>query len=286
MICTKCSQEVEDGALFCGNCGQPTHSGQAPEPKTAATPQYAVATPVQHSGEVKSLLSVMFGVIGIPASMVPIAGLVLGILGLILGTIAKGHNRKVMRTIGIIASCLAIVVSLAVWAYTLTHQKELSKIRNKPSGDNSTVEARSLISTPCYNIQFGFTLNTDHDKYDNCDVRAFEASSIELSNNVYKVYGNKVISVTEANFEDVSKQAIEKDVSSTLPGFTITGERIAQFAGSPAYIVNAEDKTNHIAVVEAAVLHSGAGYNLFSLVHATKGDSTDFKDLEAAWQWK
>ena len=289
MICSNCNQDVEDGAVYCGNCGQPMSSHLPPVQNAQDLPDYAAAKPAQHKGEVTSLLSVLFGVIGIAASilMFPAVGLGLGTTGLVLGTLTRRSHRRVMTIIGIIASTLAIVVSLGVWAYVITHDKELSKARNKSSGETSSVQSTSFVSTSCYNIQFPFTLNTDHDEHDDCDVRVFEGNTIEASNDVYKIYGNKVPGVTEANFAEVAKEALEKDIKTTLPGFTISGQRIAQFAGSPAYIINAEDKENDVAVVEAAVLHStDSGVNLFSLVHATKGKTTNLKDLEDAWRWK
>ena len=287
MICTECKQEVEEGAVFCGNCGHPTglkHS--LPKPAHHA-PEYALAKPTQHKGEVASLIAVILAVMGIPGAIVPVLGLALGIFALVIATTIRRSHKRLANLIAIIAACVAIVVSLGSWAYTLTHEKELSKMKNKPSGETSMIVSTSKLDTTCFTLQFAFSFNTDHDKYDNCDVRVFEGQTIEMSNNVYKVYGNKVPSINETNIADKAKEAIEKDVSTTLPGFTISGARYAQFAGSPAYIVNAVDAQNNIAVVEAAVFHeSPEGYNLFSLVHATKGANTDLGDLEDAWQWK
>lgn len=288
MICTECKQEVEEGAVYCGNCGHPTGlKATLPKPVHHNTPTYAVAKPDHHKGEVVSLIAVILAVMGIPAAIIPILGLGLGIAALIIATSGRRIHRRLANTIGIVAACVAIIVSLGSWAYTLTHEKELSKMNNKPSGETSMIISTSKLDTTCFTLQFAFSFNTDHDKYDNCDVRVFEGETIDLSNNVYKVYGNKVPTINETNFAEIAKEAIEKDISTTLPGFTVSGARYAQFAGSPAYIVNAEDAVNGIAVVEAAVFHeSPEGYNLFSLVHATKAQTTNLKDLEDAWQWK
>jgi hypothetical protein len=130
-------------------------------------------------------------------------------------------------------------------------------------------------------------MNTDHDQKDSCDIRAYEGSDILSSNDVYKVYGNQVDNLNEAVFNDVAKKALEKDISSTLPGFVITSEGPTRFAQSPAYIVHAYNQQSNIAVVEGAVFHKvSAGYNIFSLVHAVKGSDTDLKTMEAQWQWK
>lgn len=288
MICKNCDQEIEDGSAFCGSCGQPTGLQPNAAPQNSI-PTYAVAKPSNHKGEIPALLSVIFGVIAVPAAvfMPPIVGIGLAMVGFILGTLTRRSYRRLTSTIGIAVSVLAIIVAFGVWAYYLTHKEELARKSNKPSGAQSSIESKSLIDTSCYALQFPFTLNTDHDEYDDCDVRVFEGESMEMSNNVYKIYANKAPTVNEANFEVVAKEAIKRDISATLPGFKVSGARVARFADSPAYIVNAEDAASGIAVVEAAVLHKTEnGYNLFSLVHATKGDTTNLKDLEDAWRWK
>jgi hypothetical protein len=324
MNCPRCNESVESGAAFCGNCGQalgfqqplppqpptpqtnqpvaqfqpPAHAGQvfnnaAPNPQAAASnfvpagaPAYALSAPAQHSGETKALLSLILGIIGLLLCIIPIAGLALAITGLILGTLTRHSHKKTLSTLGLIFSSLAILASLGFWTYAILNSKN-NAAKNNVSGNNTAAVATASIKTPCYNIDFVHEMNTDSDKSDSCDVRVYEGATIEQSNDVYKVYGNEVSNITEATFYNSAKAAIEKDVSSTLPGFTIATERVGTFAGSPAYIVNVSQNQTQIAVVEAAVLHKvGAGYNVFSVVHATKGQTTDLKALETQWQWK
>jgi hypothetical protein len=260
---------------------------QQPQPFAVNTPAYAMApASLPHSGDTKAVISLVLGIFGIVGAIIPIAGLVLGISGLVLGTLSRASHKKTISMLGIIFSVIAILLSIASWAYAIEHQKTEDS-RNKPSGSNSAAQATATISTPCYTVSFIQEMNTDHDQKDSCDVRAYEGADIIASNDVYKVYGNEVASITDANFNDVAKKAIEKDVSNTLVGFEIVSEGPSQFAGSPAYVTHAVNKKENIAVVEAAVFHNvDAGYNIFSLVHATKGSDTDLKALEAQWQWK
>lgn len=47
MICSKCGLEVDAGAVFCGNCGQPVQQAQmAPQPVDQATAQPVAPAPV------------------------------------------------------------------------------------------------------------------------------------------------------------------------------------------------------------------------------------------------
>jgi hypothetical protein len=116
---------------------------------------------------------------------------------------------------------------------------------------------------------------------------AFNSSAPDNSTDAYKVYASQSPQTNAANFTGLIKPAIEKDVADDLPGFAISSERVAQFAGSPAYIVTTFDKATDVSVVEAGVLHqAGNGENVFILVHAANGHNADLSILEAQWQWK
>ncbi|MFO0781832.1 MAG: zinc ribbon domain-containing protein [Candidatus Saccharimonadales bacterium] len=84
MNCPNCTQLIEDDAAFCGNCGHQL-AAHTPEGKPVgshiasvlahqtesgtrdfqAAPSYAVATPLQHAGEVQAVLSVLLGALAI-----------------------------------------------------------------------------------------------------------------------------------------------------------------------------------------------------------------------------
>jgi hypothetical protein len=118
-------------------------------------------------------------------------------------------------------------------------------------------------------------------------MQAYNGKTLNSSSDLYKVYANQIASVSETNFESVSKEAIEKDMKNTLSGFTTDSEKLTTFAGSPAYMVRASDPASGVSVLEGSVLHkTKSGYNYFVLVHATSTGKADFDQLEAQWQWK
>ena len=255
----------------------------------AAVPSYALATPRQHAGETKALLALLFGLAGIVGALFMAAlGLVLGVTGIIMGTMSRSSTKRRLSTAGLIFSSLAVLAGLAVWTYAIKRDSKLAQAAPSTPSHNLTATpvSASSLSTPCYSTGFVDKLNVSN-AANSCDMSAFNGPTLEKSTNAYKVYADTSQAADAQNFTSIVKPALEKDVHDNLPGFTIDSERAAQFAGSPAYIVSTSNTSQHVAVTEAAVLHQvGAGDNVFILVHAVNGSTADLSTLEAQWQWK
>lgn len=311
MNCPNCNQLIEAGAAFCGNCGQElavkapdgkqtgSHiaqvlkgqiDSQTGQPQYAGqviadnVPNYAITSPLQHVGETKAILSILLGVVGIiGALLVALVGLVLGIAGLMLGTMSRNSVRRGLSTAGIIVSSIAIVVSLGVWAYVI-HRQTNTKIATATQASDAVPAAN--LSTPCYSTGFIDTLNVTNSK-DSCDMKAFNGPTLDASTKAYKVYSSQIAAVNSSDFNEFAKKAVQKDIAASLPGFTIDSQQFRQFAGSPAYVAYTSDKATGVTVAEAVVLHQvQAGANVFVLVHASGIGVADLSTLEAQWQWK
>jgi fumarate reductase subunit D len=296
MNCSNCQLPLDEGAAFCGNCGYPVHYRgknhglSAPIAHAGATavaaqmPAYALAKPAFHSGEIKAILSLLFGVVGIVGALLTVlVGLVFGIIGLVLGTMAHRTIRHRLSMVGSVLSTLAILVNLVVWGYLVQHAQQAK--RASLAAGSQTV-ASATLDTPCYHTGFVDQLNISN-AAGSCDMNAFNGPTAADSTDAYKVLSDQVALVTENNFETFAQRAIEKDVQVNLPSFTIQSERYTAFAGSPAYVVTTHDTSRDVAVVEAAVLHeSSNGSNVFVLVHATGGAPADLNTIEGQWQWK
>lgn len=247
---------------------------------------YATERPGQHSNN-KALLALLLGIAGTIGSLfMALIGLTLGILGLVMGTISRSGAKKSLSTAGLIVSSLAILASLAAWAYAAKQDPVLQLASRSMAHDITALAvAASSLSTPCYSVGFVDKLNISNDT-GSCDMDAFNGSAIGSSTNAYKIYANQS-TANSHDFVSIVKPAIEEDIRDNLPGFTINARRMSRFAGSPAYMVNAFDKASGVAVVEAAVLHRvGNGDNVFILVHAANSPTADLGTLEAQWQWK
>jgi fumarate reductase subunit D len=330
MICQNCHQPVEQGAAFCGNCGQalyipqvqsvaapatansvpgqftppiaptpppssqqkvpampmqPTTVPQPPAPAGTGVPAYAMTPVAAHPHDAKALYSLLAGIFGtLSALFVPVLAVVLGILGIVFGTMSRQSNKRMLSTVGIVFSVIAILAGLASWAYAIDHQKD--KQKTSKALNEGPVNTVADLSTPCYTVNFVDRLNTTGGG-DICDIKAYNADTFEESTTVYKVLAVKSQNVTASNFTQIAKQALEKDIKTNLPDFTIDSQRVAAFAGSPAYTITATDKDSGIAFIETAVYKPVKnGENIFIIVHGINGDKADLSLIEAKWRWK
>lgn len=250
-------------------------------------PSYALTTPKQHAGETPALLAVIFGVIGIVGSgfLIPIVGFAFGIAGLCAGTVASRIARRRLTVIGLIIAALAIVAGFASLVYNAEHDKNTAP--NAQTGQSTTSSrVASKLSTPCYTFNLIDQYNVSNSA-GSCDATAYNGQSFENSTDIYKIVATKAGSAAAGTFTQLAKQAIDSDVKNNLPGFVISSEGPASFAGSLAYTVYAANKGQDTAVVETGVLHQTTnGYNVFDILHAINGSNVNLQALEAQWQWK
>jgi len=290
MNCPSCHETVEDNASYCGNCGHflgRTTTALGALGVTNSVPAGSAVNETRHRGRNRLKAALILGLIGLAgAFFVPVIGLTLGLLGVALATSTRVTARRTVKSIGLALSALAILAGLASWVYAVNSDPRFNSHLPKAKPADSSTESAADLSTPCYSLSFIDELNIDHGKGD-CDINAYNGSTLTNSTNAYKVIASKVDVATVNDFTNLAKRAVEKDVAQSLKGFHVDSEKVASFAGSPAYVVNASDKTDNVSVIEAAVLHEVAnGNNVFVLVHANNGDSADLQILESNWQWK
>lgn len=128
MFCVKCGKEVKDGTKFCTNCGAELEAKEAPKEevkddkltysqndtiKTTSNP-----TPAEKpasTGDGKGTASLVLGIVSF---IVPCAGFITSIIGLILGICAKKSGKK---TAGIILNAIAlgliIISAILLWGF-------------------------------------------------------------------------------------------------------------------------------------------------------------------------
>lgn len=254
-------------------------------------PAYAVPIFERQSGELKAAMSLVIGILGMVATIfIPLIGILLAVAGIVLATISRRTAKRGMSTFGLIISSLALIAGLASWAYVISHD---SKTDHKvaatsapaaPIPTDTPTAAEQGVTTPCYKVDFDGTFNVQNNS-GSCNMNAFNGSTLNSSTDAYKVYATAA-TVSASNFDNLAKAAIERDIASSLPDFSIYSESAGSFAGSPAYIVQA-DNTQGIKVEEAAVLHATSnGDNFFVFVHAVVSGTVDLSLLEKSWSWQ
>jgi hypothetical protein len=178
------------------------------------------------------------------------------------------------------------VAGLGVLVYSVNQTPRLNKITPVREHGPVTVTSAAGLTTPCYSANFAEELNVSR-AANGCDTQLYNCTTFEASSEVYKIHAGQTKARTQSGFTILAKQALENDVKTNLKTFTITEQKETSFAGSPAYMVTAVDRTNNIAVIEAAVYHqSPTGDNIFILLHGNNGERSDLQLLEAQWQWK
>jgi RsiW-degrading membrane proteinase PrsW (M82 family) len=95
-------------------------SGPAP-----GIPSYTQIT-TQQKGEKQAWLSLLFGIGGIVGALFfVLLGLVLGLAGIVMGTIARSSRHRRLSTAGLVLSGIAVLISLAAWVYIIQQDPTL-----------------------------------------------------------------------------------------------------------------------------------------------------------------
>lgn len=287
MECPNCQETIESNAAYCGNCGQALGNKLGVISVQATAPGYEVALSKRHGGEMQALASLLCGAIGLAGTLfIPLAGLALGISGIVLGTLSRNYAKKTTHIIGLVLSILALLAGLAAWTYAIRSDPRVNPSVTRAEPSEQDVKVSDSLTTPCYSIGLVDELNISN-QTNSCDMKAFNGSTLAGSTNAYKIYASKADVNSANDFTNLAKTAINKDIAQSVPSFRVTNEQVTSFAGSPAYSVTATSPDNKVSLIEAAVFHKTSdGNNVFILVHANSGPDVDLQLMESRWQWK
>ncbi|HVO86499.1 MAG TPA: zinc ribbon domain-containing protein [Candidatus Binatia bacterium] len=275
--------------------GQAGVAAAAPMPMPVPTPgampmpmpQPAMApVPVNASAyEKKAMLGLILGVIGIPGAIIPFLGLVLGIIAVILGTIARRQYKHLMSLLAIIFGILAILLSLAAYAYAFQHDPKFHV--TKTATVTSTTKTASAatahtVETTCYTVKLD-------DGLSNYTPSGCDLSSIG-NTEVVAIEADDISGLSSANFEASAQQVIANVAKGASNG-TVVSTQAATFANSPAYnaqISSVSSSSVKVTTNLYVVMHSApSGENLFLIALAVPGDQKpSMATLESSWQWK
>lgn len=108
MYCTNCGNQIEGADAFCSNCGVPIQKIKCNmESNTCSKNGMAAA-------------SLVFGIVGLLAWIIPIIGLPIGITALVLGITGLNKSRKGMSIAGLVLGIICLILTIinsAIGAY-------------------------------------------------------------------------------------------------------------------------------------------------------------------------
>ena len=256
---------------------------------SAAIPSYAVANPEQQKTETLSVIALVVSILSLPAALYPLGGIVLAIAGLVMGTIARSHAKRVVNLIAIILSVVGILLSIAAFVYVATvynktHGSNATGSHSTNSGANASSRA---VSTPCYKLSLPQLTTYDYNGT-SCDFQSYNASTAAASSEAYAVFSSKQTSVNDGNFSAAAKAGAEEALKQQGSDVKLISESDTTFAGSKAYAVNATVGGASRGSVQMVVIYhpTNHGENLFVALHALNSGTPDVQSLSKAWEWQ
>lgn len=99
----------------------PAQLPQNAQPAMAGNTGAAPAYPVASNNGGKAVASLILAVLAIPGTLIPIIGLVLGVLAVIFGTLSTKSPRRGLAIGGTVVGIIAVILSLMVFAYALSN---------------------------------------------------------------------------------------------------------------------------------------------------------------------
>ena len=302
-LCPSCEETIENGALYCGNCGQKLTKGRsfldnayqnnqktAPSPEVDTSvpapvaldtviPSYAI--PYGHHKQHYAALALAFGTLGVAASFIlPVLGIVFAVIGLVLISLCFKITHGRLRLVAVVVPILALLIGLGFWVKAYNDSKLVA-----PAGTaNGT--AMLEVTTPCFSLTFQEILNVNNSS-GSCSLNAYNSNTFANSSDVYKIVAEKATIITASNFVSITKPDIANDISKNLPNFIITSNGSTLFAGSQAYYEEAYDSSLDISIIEEAVYHPTTANidNFFDIVHVLGGKSVNINEIKQSWQW-
>jgi hypothetical protein len=262
--------------------GVPAYSGQA---AALSIQPYAIAA--SKTSNIKGILALVFGLMSMVSSiLIPIVGLIFALAAIVLASISLSKRKRGLAMAGLVTGILGLLVGIALIAHNVQNMATSKTDGTQKSNtlNSATTTTSSDLVTPCYS----FTLDSKQTIQNNsgsCDSNIFTGNSIETSDEFYRVLGVTASSLNSSNFMSIAKSGIEKDLTESEPNAQIISEQPTTFAGSPAYTVDA--KGSGYVLSESAVFHTTSnGENFFVVVHANSGSDVSLTTLEKDWKWQ
>ena len=275
MNCTKCGRPLDPGAVFCGNCGQAV-SPQAVSPVPAGAPNqnnapaqnqsnntspaYAIPAAINKKAETKVIIGLIVGILSVPAALIPIAGFILGIAGLILSTTSYKNYKHAMTIVAVVFSSIGILLSILAFAYNVTHL------------------AGTSVATKCFTTSIN---NNDSSPTVDSDKCTMSSTGI----NKFLVDSDQIAGVDEATAQPAFSTALQESASTN--NLTITSKGNTTFHGAPAYYVSGTASNGESGYLLMAYKPESNGKNVLVLTRSAQNSKiSNLGIMDSKWNWK
>ena len=253
---------------------QPTYPGGLPP--LQPSPNYAAPPVHDHSG--KAIASFVLGVLGLPASLIPIVGIVFGVLAIVFGTLSIHSAKRVFAIVGMSFAVLVLLASTFFWVHTAQELVKQHKNGFPTSSDNGSLQS---VTTPCYSTKVPAAMKITQTS-GSCTFLASNAGTGEQE----EVKVMQVPQLTLANLPTAAK-ADAANVVGSIPGGSIAGQHASTFVESQAYEVRIKS-TDGSAGTISYVYNTTAQGNLVIVLHTqarASDNNYDLSSIEANWAW-
>jgi hypothetical protein len=82
-------------------------------------PDYSALDPVERTNKFLALFSIIFGVLSLCSGLIPIAGIITSVIGIVTGFYGRKSEQKKMALVGIIISAFGLLISIVYALFLL-----------------------------------------------------------------------------------------------------------------------------------------------------------------------
>ena len=254
----------------------------------ANIPSYAIAQ--NNSKQHWVIIALIVGVFGIASGilLMPILGVILGVIGIVLYTVSYKYIIGPMKILGIAFPILALLSGLGTWTYNMV------SLSNSTNGSYSTSSSPLMsVNTPCFSFKISSAFKVSNSK-GSCNVKIYNGSSLSASTQAYDIFSMSLPIGTSINqvFNSTAVKAYAQQITKQGSNFKITNQGNTTFEGQSTYFINGYYKHNNnlLSFFEDIVYNpnsnasNGDNFYIIAAVNENKTDNLNY--LKNNWQWQ
>ncbi len=143
MFCKNCGNEIRDGVQFCPACGQPVNGGQNTDPVRENGHSSAPGTKPPTGGAETDAMAIVSLILGVASIVLAIAGscavsmpmiiigLACGVLAIVMSSMSKkNHGSSGFATAGLVLGIIGLIIAAIVLVAYISCMARVSSFAN------------------------------------------------------------------------------------------------------------------------------------------------------------